>query len=175
MATNFKKQGNDYFLGKRYKEARDFYRQGLDAYPRDATLRETLHLNRAACELELGNLRQAARDCSAALEINPKSTKAFYRAARALHGLDRNVEAIDCCDHALAIDEANTAVKKLKAQIVEKGLQVERRKKEQEEWQRRKEATKVALGRAFLVSSPSLASCLARLEASSADGSLLVP
>lgn len=110
-------------------------------------------MNRAACELELSNFRQAARDCSAVLEINPKSTKAFYRAARALHGLDRNVEAIDCCDHALAVDAENTAVKKLKAQIIEKGLQVEKRKKEQEEWQRRKEQTKVALNRAFLVGS----------------------
>ena len=52
--TNFKEQGNDYFKGKRYREALGFYTQGVDAKPddSDARLKEAL-LNRAACNLEL--------------------------------------------------------------------------------------------------------------------------
>lgn len=53
IAQNFKEQGNDYFKGKRYREAIDFYTQGLDAKPTDATLQEALYCNRAACNLEL--------------------------------------------------------------------------------------------------------------------------
>jgi hypothetical protein len=53
IAQNFKEQGNEYFKGKRYREALGFYTQGVGAKPDDAQLREALLLNRAACNLEL--------------------------------------------------------------------------------------------------------------------------
>jgi hypothetical protein len=53
VAQNFKEQGNDYFRGKRYREALGFYTQGVDAKPDDARVKEALLLNRAACNLEL--------------------------------------------------------------------------------------------------------------------------
>jgi hypothetical protein len=54
VAQNFKEQGNDYFKGKRYREALGFYTQGVDAKPTDPVLQEALLCNRAACSLELG-------------------------------------------------------------------------------------------------------------------------
>lgn len=53
IAQNFKEQGNDYFKGKRYREALNFYTQGIDAKPSDPVLLEGLLCNRAACNLEL--------------------------------------------------------------------------------------------------------------------------
>ncbi|KAG1715955.1 hypothetical protein ID866_1179 [Astraeus odoratus] len=53
IAQNFKEQGNDYFKGKRYREAIGFYTQGLDAKPSESALLEALLCNRAACNLEL--------------------------------------------------------------------------------------------------------------------------
>ena len=53
IAQNFKEQGNEYFKGKRYREALGFYSQGLDAKAEDKTLLEALLCNRAACNLEL--------------------------------------------------------------------------------------------------------------------------
>lgn len=53
IAQNFKEQGNDYFKGKRYREALGFYTQGVDAKPTDVVLQEALLCNRAACNLEL--------------------------------------------------------------------------------------------------------------------------
>lgn len=53
IAQNFKEQGNDYFKGKRYREALGFYTQGIDAKPTDLTLLDALLCNRAACNLEL--------------------------------------------------------------------------------------------------------------------------
>lgn len=53
IAQNFKEQGNDYFKGKRYREAVGFYTQGIDAKPTDQTLLDALLCNRAACNLEL--------------------------------------------------------------------------------------------------------------------------
>ena len=53
IAENFKEQGNDYYKGKRYREALGFYTQGIDAKPDDPKLQEALLCNRAACNLEL--------------------------------------------------------------------------------------------------------------------------
>ena len=53
IAQNFKEQGNEYFKGKRYREALGFYTQGIDAKPDEIQLKEALLLNRAACNLEL--------------------------------------------------------------------------------------------------------------------------
>jgi hypothetical protein len=53
IARNFKEQGNEFFKGKRYREALGFYTQGMDAKPDDVQLKEALLLNRAACNLEL--------------------------------------------------------------------------------------------------------------------------
>jgi hypothetical protein len=52
-AQNFKEQDNEYFEGKRYWEALEFYTQGVEAKPDDGRLREVLLLNRSACNLEL--------------------------------------------------------------------------------------------------------------------------
>jgi len=53
VAQNFKEQGNEYFKGKRYRDAISFYNQGVDAKPTDSSILEALLLNRAACNLEL--------------------------------------------------------------------------------------------------------------------------
>lgn len=56
VAQNFKEQGNEYFKGKRFREALGFYTQGIDAKPADVALEEALLCNRAACNLTLGML-----------------------------------------------------------------------------------------------------------------------
>lgn len=53
IAQNFKEQGNEYFKGKRYREAIGFYKQAIDGKPEDKTLLEALLCNTAACNLEL--------------------------------------------------------------------------------------------------------------------------
>ena len=53
IASNFKDQGNEYFKGKRYREAMGFYTQGIDAQPESQSIFEALLCNRAACNLEL--------------------------------------------------------------------------------------------------------------------------
>lgn len=54
IAQNFKEQGNEYFKGRRFREAIGFYKQGIDANPENKTLLEALLCNAAACNLELG-------------------------------------------------------------------------------------------------------------------------
>lgn len=128
VAQNFKEQGNDYYKGKRYREAMGFYTQGIDANPSDKLLLEALLCNRAACNLELStlptfphicpcslylseNYGTVLKDGSRAIQLNIRSSKAYYRSALALIALDRPEEALDCCDRCLAFDKENASVK----------------------------------------------------------------
>ncbi|KAH7888037.1 40S ribosomal protein S7 [Phlebopus sp. FC_14] len=149
IAQNFKDQGNDYFKGKRYREAMGFYTQGIDAKPTDATLQEALLCNRAACNLELKNYGSVLRDCSKALSINPKSSKALYRSAMALLTLDRVEEALDCCDRCLLYDHDNQSVKAVRARAERAKVEKDRRKQQNEGRLRREQEEKRLLQLAF--------------------------
>lgn len=156
QAVNFKKHGNDYFKGKRFREAIGFYDKAIEAEPdSEDGLLLSLYLNRAACHLELHNYRSTLRDTSKALGLDPTSSKAFFRAAKALMALNKLVEAVDCCDHALSNDQNNNEVQALKASIVKKAKQLERSEREGKERERRKKALQNALKQAFLVSDSS--------------------
>jgi hypothetical protein len=63
IAQNFKEQGNDYFKGRRYREALGFYTQGIDVKPTDPAVREILLCNRAACNIELSKYRWFPHAC----------------------------------------------------------------------------------------------------------------
>ncbi|EMD40671.1 hypothetical protein CERSUDRAFT_130797 [Gelatoporia subvermispora B] len=133
VAQNFKEQGNDYFKGKRYREALGFYTQGIDANPTDSATLEALLCNRAACNLELKNYGSVLKDCSRAIGANPKASKAYYRSALALLALDRLDEAIDCCDHCLEFDQENASVKSVREKASSEKAAKERRDRERQE------------------------------------------
>ncbi|KAF8138160.1 40S ribosomal protein S7 [Boletus edulis] len=149
IAQSFKDQGNDYFKGKRYREALGFYTQGLDAQPTDSTLQEALYCNRAACNLELKNYGLVLKDCSKALWINARSSKALYRSATALLALDRLEEAQDCCDRCLVFDAHNQAVQSLRSRTESVRKAKDRQRQENEERLRREREEKQLLRIAF--------------------------
>jgi hypothetical protein len=53
--------------------------------------------------LKIENYGKVLIDCSKALKLNPKNIKAYYRSVKALYALDKIEEAIDCCEHGLAV------------------------------------------------------------------------
>ena len=61
--------------------------------------------------LPLENYGSVLRDCAAALSVNPKCIKAYYRSSLALLALERAEEALDCCMRCLAIDSENVSIK----------------------------------------------------------------
>ncbi|KAG6813462.1 hypothetical protein H0H92_010796 [Tricholoma furcatifolium] len=149
VAQNFKEQGNEYFKGKRYREALGFYTQGVDAKPTDNALKEALLCNRAACNLELQNYGSVLRDCSAALTLNAQSSKAFYRSASALLALDRVEEALDCCDRCLAFDPVNKGVLQLRERATKAKAVKDKRKVEKAERLRKEQEAKRLMDIAF--------------------------
>ncbi|KAG8218358.1 40S ribosomal protein S7 [Butyriboletus roseoflavus] len=148
IAHSFKKQGNDYFKGKRYREAIGFYTQGLDANPTDSALQEALYCNRSACNLELKNYGLVLKDCSKALSLNTKSSKALYRSATALLALDRLEETLDCCDRCLIFDPRNQSVQSLRSRAESTKQAKDRQRQEKEERLRREKEENQLLQRA---------------------------
>ncbi|EOR04963.1 Hsp70/Hsp90 co-chaperone CNS1 [Wallemia ichthyophaga EXF-994] len=145
VALQFKEQANDYFKGKRFKEAIQFYTQSINANPSDKSLLESLYSNRAASNLELQNFGQTLKDTAQVLQINPRNTKALYRAARALNALERFDEATDAANHVLLLDSENKQAQVLLQHINTKHQSQLRRKIEISESQRRKHESVNAL------------------------------
>ena len=74
--------------------SQDRYGDGLVLAPEGQKVRAVLYANRAACQLELQSFKEAAKDCSSAIDIDGSYLKAWHRRAKAYEGLDD-------MDHAL--------------------------------------------------------------------------
>lgn len=153
IAQNFREQGNDCFrAGKaKYKDAIAFYTKAIDTECKDESIIEACLANRAACNLELQNYGRVLNDCSKCLKINPKNVKALYRSAKALFALDKLVEAIDCCDHALSIDPENKPVKEIRDRTIKRKTIIDEKIRQQEERKERERKKKETLENALKV------------------------
>ncbi|KAG1773889.1 40S ribosomal protein S7 [Suillus occidentalis] len=149
IAQNFKEQGNDYFKGKRHREAISFYTQGIDAKPSDIVLHEALLCNRAACNLELKNYGSVLRDCSKALILNTKSSKAYYRSAMALFALERYEESLDCCERCLEYDPENKGIRSVRDRSAKAKAEKLRKESEKQERIHNEQREKTLLQVAF--------------------------
>ncbi|KAI8954086.1 TPR-like protein [Xylaria longipes] len=94
---------------------------------------ESLYVNRAACHLELKNYRSCWLDGSAALRLNPKNIKAYYRSARAFLAVGRIAEADDACARGLAIDPSNNPLKTVARDIIKKAEEASARQRREAE------------------------------------------
>ncbi|QPG94793.1 hypothetical protein C2857_006990 [Epichloe festucae Fl1] len=90
---------------------------------------EALHVNRAACHLELGNYRSCWTDCAAALRLNPANLKACYRSAKALLKVDRIEEADDVCARGLAVDAENKPLRQVAEDIAMRAREMDAKSK----------------------------------------------
>lgn len=116
---------------------------------RQRAILEPLYVNRAACHLELRNYRSCWLDGAAALRINDRNVKAYYRSARAFLAVGRVEEADEACARGLEVDSANAALRAVARDIVKKSEEAaaKRRKEEQRiaREKRRETLLKVAL------------------------------
>ncbi|KDN50185.1 hypothetical protein RSAG8_01521, partial [Rhizoctonia solani AG-8 WAC10335] len=158
IASNFKDQGNEYFKSRRFREALGFYTQGVEALTiqsidgkpkivevqeKDRPLYNALLLNRAATNLELENFGKVLRDVKLVLETDTQSSKALFRAAKALVKLRRYEEALDACDRCLAFDPDNGGVKSVRV-TAQKEFDLEVKKARQKAEAEEKEKAKNA-------------------------------
>lgn len=161
--AGFKDRGNECFKVKGYVDAKEFYNKGIqilaaeerkrargettsdpDGNPDSAEeiasqkeILEALYVNRAACHLSLSNYRSCWLDCAAAIRLNPKNVKAYYRSARALLAVDRIAEADDVCARGLALDEENQPLKAVAQDIIKRAQEVDAKTRKENERQAR--------------------------------------
>ncbi|KAI0890323.1 TPR-like protein [Annulohypoxylon maeteangense] len=157
VASEFKESGNECFRVKRWADAKEFYTKGVlvlaaeerkraKGEPQDPDVvvteddikaqrgvLESLYVNRAACHLELRNYRSCWLDGAAALRLNPKNVKAYYRSARAFLAVGRIEEADDACARGLEIDEGNKPLKGVAQDIVTKHGEITAKQKKESE------------------------------------------
>ncbi|KAI1635435.1 TPR-like protein [Biscogniauxia mediterranea] len=110
---------------------------------------ESLYVNRAACHLELKNYRSCWLDGAAALRLNDRNLKAYYRAARAFLAVGRLAEADDACARGLALDGSNAALRAVARDVVGRSEEAAARRRRDEE-RRARESRREALLRAAL-------------------------
>ncbi|KAI9592878.1 hypothetical protein BDF19DRAFT_450452 [Syncephalis fuscata] len=148
-AENFKKHGNDCFRGgkSRYLDAIQYYTRALDEKCDDTALNVACYINRAACNLELGNYRRVLNDCAKAITLDPKCVKAYYRSAKACRLLEKIKEALDACNRGLEIDPDNATLIKEKEAIhsLENSLNEKQKAKEARDEKSRAAEEQVAL------------------------------
>ncbi|CAI7668147.1 unnamed protein product [Penicillium pancosmium] len=157
VAQSFKDQGNEAVSELRWIDAKEHYTKAIAVIyakedkwekPEDLAeekkslrkLEELSHINRARCNLELGNYRSCTQDCAATLKLNPTNVKAFYRSAMALLKLDKVDEAEDAAARGLVIGPDNKSLQTASQKIAERKAFKERlvaKKKAEEELARK--------------------------------------
>lgn len=162
VGLGFKERGNECVAEKQWADAKEFYTKGIqvlqveqrkraatgnkagDHSPDDNEVKEELAtleaclVNRALCHLSLKNYRSCTLDCAAALRLNPRNVKAYYRSSRALLALQKIPEADDVCARGLALDPSNAALKAVADQIIAKHTEAQAKKKKELEIQQTK-------------------------------------
>jgi len=142
---------------------------------------ESLLCNRAACNLELSgsllavlfsgidaviaeNYGSVLRDCSKALTLNPKSSKAYYRSALACLSLGRLADGLDCCTRCLSYDPSNAGIKSIQERLAKAKEETERKERERAERIAKEEEEKMKLKIAFRVSGPAYSSASIQMD-----------
>ena len=98
-----------------------------------------------------GNYGSVLRDCSKAISLNCKSSKAYYRSGSALLSLERIEEALDCCTRCLAYDADNSGIKVLQERALAVKKETDRREQNRQERLRKEKEAKMKMQIAFRV------------------------
>jgi tetratricopeptide (TPR) repeat protein len=149
VAQNFKISGNERFKVKNYEDAREFYTKALNVNCDRDDINVACLNNRAQCNLEMRNYRKCITDCKAALKLDVKQDKAWFRAAKALLALDKIEEAEACIDNAIMLKPDHTQVADLGKKIKARKDHLEKMENQRKERERKKkweeEAIKMSL------------------------------
>lgn len=104
---NFKDLGNASFKNAQYLSAISFYTKAIEQKPT-----AVLYGNRAFCHIKLENFGSAIVDADAALKLNQKYLKAYYRRGSAFLSLGKYKKALACFKQVLLIKPKSKDAKK---------------------------------------------------------------
>ncbi|KIY95440.1 hypothetical protein MNEG_12524 [Monoraphidium neglectum] len=101
--------GNKAFAKREYTKALESFGAAAKALPEAAADKANLLCNKAACYYQLKRFKEAAKECSNALDIAPNSAKALQRRARSLEQQGLYKQALSDIQAALAVPKTDAA------------------------------------------------------------------
>lgn len=107
-------EGNYLYKTGSFREAYTVYTKALAIDPRNQVMNSKLYCNRALANIKIGNISDAIRDCSRALEADDKHLKALLSRADCYKKQQKFEEAIKDYETALKIENSSGTLKKLK-------------------------------------------------------------
>ncbi|XP_024016159.1 RNA polymerase II-associated protein 3 isoform X2 [Eutrema salsugineum] len=111
-ANSEKEQGNEYFKQKKFNEAIDCYSRSIALSPNAVAF-----ANRAMAYLKIKRYREAEIDCTEALNLDDRYTKAYSRRATARKALGMVKEAMEDAEFALRLEPQSQELQKQYADI----------------------------------------------------------
>eukprot|EP00475_Leptophrys_vorax_P027037 TRINITY_DN3850_c0_g1_i1.p1 TRINITY_DN3850_c0_g1~~TRINITY_DN3850_c0_g1_i1.p1 ORF type:complete len:386 (-),score=116.12 TRINITY_DN3850_c0_g1_i1:86-1243(-) len=137
-AETFKDSGNEAFKrGKvRYGDALRYYDLGLDVGCTNNTLNSLLWANKGQVHLSLENYGKCISCCKAAIQLDRKNLKAYFRCAKAYMGLGKFEECIEFCRKGLFQCPKLDAKKPFRSLLAKAKEKMEALEKKQEEYKK---------------------------------------
>lgn len=129
-----KVEGNKLFGDGLYDEALLKYDYAIQLAPEMSSfdeIKSICHNNRATCFFKLGKYEESIKECTKALELNPKYMKALIRKAESHEKLENYDDAIAEMKKILELDPSNKQAKKTIFRL--EPLALEKREKMKEE------------------------------------------
>ena len=118
-----KARGNKLVSTGNFEAASNSYTDALISLPDESYLvptRLALLTNRALCYLAIKKFEECRADCDAALQLDDKSVKAFYRRAQAYGAMNELKKGIQDLKAVLNLDPKNKAAKRLARSFIER-------------------------------------------------------
>lgn len=95
-SQGYKNRGNKYFKAGHFDKAIECYTKAIDLCPDDKLAdKSTFYQNRAAAKEQLKNYEEVVEDCTSAIELNSKYSKALHRRAKAYESLDKKRNCLE--------------------------------------------------------------------------------
>jgi tetratricopeptide (TPR) repeat protein len=102
-----KERGNSLFSSKDFAGSVEQYTLAIDADPKNNKILRILYCNRAAAHKEIGRYREGIEDCTKAIKLDPKFSKAYARRARCHLHLNDFASAIRDFRRAIELDQSD--------------------------------------------------------------------
>jgi len=106
-----KDEGNEAFKAGKLQEAHKLYSEALEIDPLNKSTNAKLYFNRATVVAKLKRLEDSIKDCSSALDLDPKYLKALLRRAKSHLDLEQFEEAVHDYEAAHRMDRSNCQVR----------------------------------------------------------------
>ena len=113
LALEFKKDGNNLFKQKRYKEAVNAYASGFKCRSSDNLVNVQLLTNRAAAHFHLEEYESSLKVCKLATKKKPDHFKACKRAAMCCYELKKFPECVEWAEKSLMLDISDQEMQEL--------------------------------------------------------------